>query len=151
MRKMKKEESIGKIKKTNKKLSLEKIIFKLLSDNPNGLSDRELTTLVKDSGYVTKSKNFLSVIRVKLYKLVQLSRLVKIGNQYQLNNNLVAEKVKSTAKQLQLNYQLLQQAIVDYAKVNGLKNPEKFPDILIQERQKFLQAENSYMNLLSKK
>ena len=46
---------------------------------------------LKNSGYITRSTDFLNLVRQKLYELTQKGRLVKNGLQYKLEPKTLAE------------------------------------------------------------
>jgi hypothetical protein len=130
-------------------VSLQQHILNCLDNHPNGLADTELQKAIVKAGYVTRAADFLDVLRKKLYEMVEKGHIVKNGLQYKLTA-IVAEVAANKPPLPAFVYEdhaLLRQAVVDYAKAKGFKNPEGFPDTLIRQRRELLEAQENYRNV----
>jgi hypothetical protein len=129
-------------------ISLQQHILNALEVHPNGLDDRELLKAVVKAGYVSRAADFLDVLRKKLYEMTERGQIVKIGLQYSVKiiaAPVVAQHVAAVADNG--DYVLLRQAVVDYAKAKGFKNPEGFPDTLINQRRELEEVQQNYANI----
>lgn len=128
-------------------ISLDQHILDILTKNPDGLSSRDLAEAIRVAGYITRATDFLTVVRQKLYSMVQKGHVAKNGLQYTLNGatlenaNLRRWAIESG------DYALLREAVIDFAMSRGFRNPEAFPDMLISQRRQFVQAQKQYSEL----
>lgn len=127
--------------------TLHQHILNVLEQHPDGLADTLLMKAIVKAGYVTRAADFLDVLRKKLYEMVEKGHIVKNGLQYKLTAIVALAAVTAEAAPVNDDYALLRQAVVDYAKAQGFKNPEGFPDTLIRHRREYLDAEASYRNV----
>jgi len=164
----------ARLTREQNKVSLTQLILVILEASPNGLSDRELEKAIKKAGYVSRAADFLDVLRKKLYEMTERGQIVKNGLQYTLVPKAEAKAedrmgfgnfgpggthfrkgheglpaVAAAVDQPTVNndYELLRQAVVDYAKGKGFKNPDTFPDTLIRQRRELLEAQESYASV----
>lgn len=122
--------SIDSVKNKN---SLNDHIINILKINHNGLSMHDLQDHLVKSGYQNNSRNFLYLLKHKLQNLVKEGVLAKSGLNYKF---LVKEELGE--------YQLLRQAIIDFAVEKNIPNPESFPDTLIRLKRDFIVAKEKY-------
>lgn len=137
------------------KTSLAQNILNVLSVHPEGLSDRDLAVAVKKAGYTSRAVDFLGAIRQKLHDLVESGDIAKNGLQYKLLREVIDQQIvqaMAPAPKSELpnsDYDLLRESLVDYAKAKGFVDPETFPDVLISQRRKLVEATLAYSNLFS--
>lgn len=61
---------------------LSKHILDVLMANPDGMTDHQLAAAVKKNGYITRSNSFMTVLRAKLYNMVEVGHILKNGTSY---------------------------------------------------------------------
>jgi hypothetical protein len=128
----------GRLTREENSLSLGKHIVQILSNHPEGLSDRELVDAVKEAGYTSRASDFFMVVRQKLYDMVASGYIAKNGIQYKLHSVAIPDTSSNS------DYNLLRQAVVEYAKAKGMRNPELFPDTLIRQRKEYAKVVDEY-------
>lgn len=148
--------------------SLHQHVLNALDTQTDGLSDRQLEKAIKKAGYVSRAADFLDVLRKKLYEMAEKGVIAKNGLQYTLAKVATAAppssgKLVSAAKHvpapaavaavdaptIHRDYALLRRAVVDFAKNQGFKNPETFPDTLIRLRMVSDEAEKKYQDTIA--
>jgi hypothetical protein len=138
-------------------ISLSDNILSTLKLNPNGLSDRKLVSIlrkfiqgellkvakssrkIKESNKIVElvsTSKFLTLVRSKLYDMVENGRIVKQAAQYRL---------KETS-----DYELLRAAIVDFARIKGIPDADDFPDVLIYRHRELAQAQSQFCSFFEK-
>ena len=143
------------------KMTLTKHIVNVLSDHPEGLSDRDIAIAVKHIGYASRATDFLGVVRKKLYDMVATGDIAKNGLNYKLLEIALENIEKQVAQTIgpvqteplisnsNSDYELLRESLVDYAKAKGFVSPETFPDNLISQRRSLVKATIAYSNLFN--
>jgi len=129
--------------------SLGQHILNILTAHPEGLSDRDLAAAIQKAGYSSRASDFLTVVRQKLYDMVEKGHIAKNGLQYKLQGSAL-EKAQQHVAQVAAeasDYALLREAVVDLARAKGFANPDVFPDILITQRREFTQVQKQYFTL----
>jgi len=138
--------------------SLGQHILNILTAHPEGLSYRDLVVAVWKAGYSSRASDFLTVVRQKLYDMVEKGHIAKNGLQYKLQGSALekaqddadASRKRETMAKVEValsDYALLREAVVDLAKAKGFANPDVFPDILITQRREFIQVQKQYFTL----
>lgn len=138
--------------------SLGQHILNILTAHPEGLSDRDLAAAIQKAGYSSRASDFLTVVRQKLYDMVEKGHIAKNGLQYKLQGPALekaqddadASRKRQTMAKVEValsDYTLLREAVADFAKAKGFADPETFPDTLIRQRREYVQAQNQYFTL----
>lgn len=124
-------------------------ILNVLTEHPEGLSDRDLVNAVSKAGYISRSSDFLTILRQKLSDLVEKGHIAKNGLQYRLQGIALEKAQKQVAQAVaeSTDHALLCDALIDYAKAKGFINPETFPDTLIAHRRQLVEATAAYSSI----
>lgn len=85
--------------------SLSQHILDILEISPDGLTDHQLFEAVQKAGYITRSTAFMTVLRSKLYAMVEIGTILKNGTSYThpAPKQIQAEEIKPEQQEQPIN------------------------------------------------